>query len=165
MFFSLRRVEDLTRSYIQKLIAGRLASVNQAPVGASYRVKPGTWWNCRYLSRRTGAKGRAHPLDIYYEDSDVIVVNKPRGMVVHPAEGNYTGTLVHALLYHCKDLSGINGVTRPGIVHRLDKDTSGLIVAAKNDFAWTWPGGLRTGLLPGVIMPWCMAGSRSRAAP
>ncbi|MGL4655302.1 MAG: RluA family pseudouridine synthase [Sarcina sp.] len=75
------------------------------------------------------------PLDIIYEDSDIIVVNKPKGMVVHPAVGNYTGTLVNALLYHCKDLSGINGVARPGIVHRIDKDTSGILVVAKNDNA------------------------------
>ncbi len=74
-------------------------------------------------------------LDVIYEDSDLIVVNKPRGMVVHPAAGNYSGTLVNALLAHCKDLSGIGGVERPGIVHRLDKETSGLIVAAKNDLA------------------------------
>ncbi|MDV2685357.1 RluA family pseudouridine synthase [Alkalihalophilus lindianensis] len=75
------------------------------------------------------------PLDVVFEDADVIVINKPRGMVVHPAPGHYTGTLVNALLHHCKDLSGINGVVRPGIVHRIDKDTSGLIMVAKNDHA------------------------------
>ena len=75
------------------------------------------------------------PLDIIYEDEDVVVVNKARGMVVHPAAGNYSGTLVNALLYHCKNLSGINGVIRPGIVHRLDKDTSGIMICAKNDAA------------------------------
>ncbi|OXM15707.1 RluA family pseudouridine synthase [Paenibacillus herberti] len=75
------------------------------------------------------------PLDIVYEDSDVIVINKPRGMVVHPAPGHSGGTVVNALMYHCKDLSGINGVMRPGIVHRIDKDTSGLLMAAKNDLA------------------------------
>jgi len=75
------------------------------------------------------------PLDIVYEDSDIIVINKKRGMVVHPAPGNYSGTLVNALLYYAKDLSGINGELRPGIVHRLDKDTTGLIIVAKNDFA------------------------------
>ncbi|HPU35301.1 MAG TPA: RluA family pseudouridine synthase [Bacillota bacterium] len=134
--FLSEEIEDLTRSYIQKLIAGGLASVNQAPVRASYRVKPRDLVELQVPEPEgLELKGEPIPLDIYYEDSDVIVVNKPRGMVVHPAEGNYTGTLVHALLYHCKDLSGINGVTRPGIVHRLDKDTSGLIVAAKNDFA------------------------------
>lgn len=76
------------------------------------------------------------PLDIVYEDEHLLVVNKPKGMVVHPAAGNYNGTLVNALLYHCGDsLSGINGVIRPGIVHRIDKDTSGLLVVAKNDIA------------------------------
>ena len=75
------------------------------------------------------------PLNIIYEDDDVVVVNKARGMVVHPAAGNYNGTLVNALLYHCKNLSGINGVIRPGIVHRLDKDTSGIMICAKNDSA------------------------------
>ncbi|CAK4826429.1 unnamed protein product [Aphanomyces euteiches] len=74
-------------------------------------------------------------LDVVYEDSDVIVINKPRGMVVHPAPGHYSGTLVNGLMFHCKDLSGINGVMRPGIVHRIDKDTSGLLMAAKNDMA------------------------------
>jgi 23S rRNA pseudouridine1911/1915/1917 synthase len=74
-------------------------------------------------------------LDIYYEDRDVLVVNKPKGMVVHPAPGHLSGTLVNGLMYHCKDLSGINGVLRPGIVHRIDKDTSGLLMVAKNDFA------------------------------
>ena len=80
------------------------------------------------------AKAENIPLDIVYEDNDLLVVNKPKGMVVHPAAGNYEGTLVNALLYHCKDsLSGINGVMRPGIVHRIDKDTSGLLIVAKND--------------------------------
>lgn len=82
------------------------------------------------------AKAEDIPLDIVYEDSDLLVVNKPKGMVVHPAAGNYDGTLVNALLYHCgNSLSGINGVMRPGIVHRIDKDTSGLLIVAKNDFA------------------------------
>ena len=82
------------------------------------------------------AKAENIPLDIVYEDNDLLVVNKPKGMVVHPAAGNYEGTLVNALLYHCKDsLSGINGVMRPGIVHRIDKDTSGLLIVAKNDFS------------------------------
>lgn len=84
------------------------------------------------------AKAENIPLDIVYEDDDLLVVNKPKGMVVHPAAGNYNGTLVNALLYHCGDsLSGINGVLRPGIVHRIDKDTSGLLIVAKNDFAHT----------------------------
>jgi len=75
------------------------------------------------------------PLEIVYEDGDVILVNKPKNMVVHPAAGHYTGTLVNALLFHCKDLSGINGVLRPGIVHRIDKDTTGIVIACKNDYA------------------------------
>lgn len=84
----------------------------------------------------TGTQAENIPLEIVYEDDDLLVVNKPKGMVVHPAAGNYTGTLVNALLYHCGDsLSGINGELRPGIVHRIDRDTSGLIIAAKNDFA------------------------------
>ncbi len=77
------------------------------------------------------------PIDIVFEDKDVLVINKQRGMVVHPAPGHYTGTLVNALLYHIKDLSGINGILRPGIVHRIDKDTSGLLMVAKNDMAHT----------------------------
>lgn len=80
-------------------------------------------------------EAEAIPLDIRYEDEDVIVINKPKGMVVHPANGNQHGTLVNALLYHVKDLSGINGVLRPGIVHRIDKDTTGLLIVAKNDMA------------------------------
>lgn len=75
------------------------------------------------------------PLDILYEDTDILVINKPKGMVVHPAPGNETGTLVNAVLYHCRDLSGINGKLRPGIVHRIDKDTTGCIVVCKNDMA------------------------------
>jgi len=75
------------------------------------------------------------PIDIVYEDEDVVIVDKPQGMVVHPANGNYSGTLVNALMYHVKDLSTINGVIRPGIVHRIDKDTSGLLIVAKNDEA------------------------------
>ena len=75
------------------------------------------------------------PIEVVYEDSDVIVVNKETGMIVHPSSGIYSGTLVNALLHHCTDLSGINGVTRPGIVHRIDKETSGLLMVAKNDHA------------------------------
>ena len=85
--------------------------------------------------RELEAKPEDIPLDIVYEDGDIAVINKPKGMVVHPAPGNETGTLVNALLFHMKDLSGINGVLRPGIVHRLDKDTTGLLVIAKNDAA------------------------------
>ena len=88
------------------------------------------------LSRGLGDVYKRQPLDIVYEDDDLLVVDKPRGMVVHPAAGNESGTLVNALMFHCKDrLSSINGVIRPGIVHRIDKDTSGLLVVAKNDIA------------------------------
>jgi 23S rRNA pseudouridine1911/1915/1917 synthase len=130
------QVEELTRSYIQKLISEGMATVNSQPARANCRLKPGDQVSLR-IPELEPLEVVAEPvsLDVYYEDADVIVVNKPRGMVVHPAEGNYSGTLVNALLYHCHDLSGINGVLRPGIVHRIDKDTSGLIVAAKNDAA------------------------------
>lgn len=127
---------DLSRSYIQKLLADGLARVGGRPVRASYRLKAGDLVSLEVPTPvELKAEPEEIPLDIYYEDSDLVVVNKPRGMVVHPADGNYNGTLVNALLYHCRDLSGINGVMRPGIVHRLDKDTSGLLMVAKNDTA------------------------------
>ena len=126
--------KSLTRSYVQKLITNGLVSVNGSPAKPSYRVKEGDIVILR-LPPPEGLELRPEPipLDICYEDGDVVVVNKPRGMVVHPGAGNFSGTLVNALLYHCRDLSGINGVLRPGIVHRLDKFTSGLLVVAKND--------------------------------
>jgi len=125
-----------SRSYLQRLIGDGLVKVNGAPSKPGYRVKPGDEIVlCVPYPEELKVEPEPLPLDIYYEDADVIVINKPRGMVVHPAEGNYSGTLVNALLYHCRDLSGINGVLRPGIVHRLDKDTSGLLMAAKNDAA------------------------------
>ncbi len=134
--FLAAETEVLTRTHIQKLIAGGLASVNGEKVRASHKVKQGDLVRLEIPAPEgLELKPEAIPLDIYFEDSDVVVINKPRGMVVHPAAGNYSGTLVNALLFHCRDLSGINGVTRPGIVHRLDKDTSGLIMVAKNDFA------------------------------
>lgn len=126
----------LSRSHIQKLVAASLVDVNGRPEKASYRLKQGDSVVLRIPPPvELVVEPEPIPLDIYYEDSDLVVVNKPRGMVVHPAEGNYTGTLVNALLHHCRDLSGINGVMRPGIVHRLDKDTSGLLMVAKNDAA------------------------------
>ncbi|MHB1042554.1 MAG: RluA family pseudouridine synthase [Eubacteriales bacterium] len=126
----------LSRSHVQRLIDTGMAAVNGDTARSSYRLKPGDRVILR-VPEPEGMKVEAEPvpLDIYYEDGDVIVINKPRGMVTHPAEGNYTGTLVNALLCHCGDLSGINGVLRPGVVHRLDKDTSGLIMVAKNDRA------------------------------
>ncbi|MCL6447452.1 MAG: RluA family pseudouridine synthase [Armatimonadetes bacterium] len=126
----------ISRSYLQRLIGEGLVKVNNAPSKPGYRVKPGDEvLLCVPYPEELKVEPEPVPLDVYYEDADVIVINKPRGIVVHPAEGNYSGTLVNALLYHCRDLSGINGILRPGIVHRLDKDTSGLLMAAKNDAA------------------------------
>jgi len=132
------RVEGLTRTHAQKLIEEGQITVNGQRVKPSYRLKPGD--QVRVVIPPPAAlevKAQAIPLDVIYEDADLLVVNKPAGMVVHPAHGNYEGTLVNALLAHCRDLSGIGGVMRPGIVHRLDKDTSGLLVVAKNDLAHT----------------------------
>jgi len=127
---------DLSRSHIQKLVAGGLVEVNGLQARAGYRVKGGDLVVLRVPPPvELVVAPEPIPLDIYFEDADMVVVNKPRGMVVHPAEGNYSGTLVNALMHHCRDLSGINGVIRPGIVHRLDKDTSGLLMVAKNDAA------------------------------
>lgn len=127
---------DLSRTYIQELIGQGRVEVDQRHGKAGQKVKPGQQVTVVLPPNRDlEVRPEKMALDIYYEDSHVIVVNKPRGMVVHPAEGNYSGTLVNALLYHCHDLSGINGVMRPGIVHRLDKDTSGLLVVAKHDQA------------------------------
>ncbi|MHB8170700.1 MAG: RluA family pseudouridine synthase [Thermincolia bacterium] len=125
-----------TRSYLQKLIGEGLITVNGLEVKANYKLKAGDAVTLLLPQpQELKVEPEQIPLEVLYEDSDVIVVNKPRGMVVHPAAGNYSGTLVNALLWHCRDLSGINGVMRPGIVHRLDKDTSGVIMAAKNDAA------------------------------
>lgn len=129
--------DGYTRSHIQRVIDDGLVSVNGKTVSKSYKVNDGDVVSFVIPELKTlEAKPENIPLDIVYEDDDLLVVNKPRGMVVHPAAGNFDGTLVNALLYHCKDsLSGINGVIRPGIVHRIDKDTSGLLMVAKNDFA------------------------------
>lgn len=129
--------EDFTRSHIQSVLSDGAVKVNGKTVGKSCKLSPGdevvfTVPEPTILS----AEPEDIPLDIVYEDSDLLVVNKPRGLVVHPAPGNESGTLVNALMYHCKgSLSGINGVIRPGIVHRIDKDTSGLLIVAKNDFS------------------------------
>ena len=128
---------DMTRSGVQKLIEKSAVSVNGTAVSKNYKVKADDKISL-VVPKAENLDVRAENivLDIRYEDSDLLVVNKPKGMVVHPAAGNYEGTLVNALLYHCQDsLSGINGVIRPGIVHRIDKDTSGLLIVAKNDFA------------------------------
>jgi 23S rRNA pseudouridine1911/1915/1917 synthase len=125
-----------SRSQIQQWIKDGMVTVGDRPVKANYKVAAGDYVEVR-VPEAEPSEVAPEPiqLDVVYEDGDVIVVNKPRGMVVHPAAGHASGTLVNALLYHCRDLSGINGVMRPGIVHRIDKDTSGLLMAAKNDAA------------------------------
>lgn len=131
------QLPQLTRSAVQKLLAEGNIQVQGAPAAKSLRVKEG--WEVRVSlpePEETTVLPQNIPLDIVYEDDDLLVVNKPKGMVVHPAPGNPDGTLVNALLAHCgNSLSGINGVIRPGIVHRIDKDTSGLLMVAKNDVA------------------------------
>ena len=135
--FISNSLEDLTRSAIKKLIESNNIYVNEKTVACSYKVRVGDVIKIVIpQSEPIEAVPENIPIDIAYEDDDLLVVNKKKGMVVHPAAGNYTGTLVNALLYYCKDsLSGINGKIRPGIVHRIDKDTSGLLIVAKNDFA------------------------------
>ena len=134
--FLVRKQPDLSRSYIQRLIEASLVTVDGAVRKANYKLRGGEKIICIVPpAEEVAIHAEDIPLDILYEDEDMIVVNKARGMVVHPAAGVTTGTLVNALLWHCQDLSGINGALRPGIVHRLDKDTSGVMVAAKNDMA------------------------------
>lgn len=130
-------VEGLSRSAVQRLIEEGNLIKNRQPVSKNDRVKAGDSVRVTMREPRAiKAQPQEIPLDIRYEDDDLLVVNKPKGMVVHPAPGNPDNTLVNALLYHCgASLSGINGMIRPGIVHRIDKDTSGLLVVAKNDFA------------------------------
>lgn len=128
---------SLSRSYIQKLLKEGLAEVNGAAVKPNYRAKLGD--HVRLELPPAGEPDilpEEIPLDILYEDDDVLVVNKPKGMVVHPAAGHYDGTLVNGIMAHCKgSLSGINGIMRPGIVHRIDKDTTGSVIICKNDDA------------------------------
>ena len=128
---------DLSRSAAVNLIENGAVLVNDSVVSKKYKLSQGDIVVVNVPDPTPyEAKAENIPLDIVYEDECLLVVNKPKGMVVHPAAGNYDGTLVNALLYHCGDsLSGINGVLRPGIVHRIDKDTSGLLIVAKNDFA------------------------------
>ncbi len=129
--------EQITRSAAQKLIENGFVTVNGQKKAKNYRLCDGDEVETDFPEPVPDkALPENIPLDIVYEDESLLVVNKPKGMVVHPAAGNYTGTLVNALLYHCKEgLSGINGVIRPGIVHRIDKDTAGLLAVAKNDEA------------------------------
>ena len=136
--FLSRKFTDKSRSSFQKLIEnGRVFIDGKNVTSKKYKVKSGQEIKVSIPEAKpVEILAEDISLDIVYEDEDVLVVNKPAGMVVHPAVGNYTGTLVNGIMYHCKDsLSGINGELRPGIVHRIDKDTSGLIVIAKNDFA------------------------------
>ncbi|MEC1749271.1 RluA family pseudouridine synthase [Bacillus mojavensis] len=125
-----------SRTQVQQWVKDGQVVVNGSPVKANYKIQPGDQVTVS-VPEPEALDVLAEPmdLDIYYEDQDVLVVNKPRGMVVHPAPGHLTGTLVNGLMAHCTDLSGINGVMRPGIVHRIDKDTSGLLMVAKNDMA------------------------------
>lgn len=133
---ALAQLLEITRSNMQKLLEEGRAVRGQKVIKSNYRVKDGEEILVNLPEPQPlDVQPEDIPLDIIYEDDDVVVVNKARGMVVHPAAGNYNGTLVNALLYHCKNLSGINGVIRPGIVHRLDKDTSGIMICAKNDSA------------------------------
>lgn len=131
------QLPDYTRSFIQKQIDQEGVKVNEKNANSKYKVKLNDKIElCIPDPVEVDIVGEDIPIDIVYEDNDVMVINKPQNMVVHPAPGNYTGTLVNALLFHCKDkLSGINGEIRPGIVHRIDKDTSGLLMIAKNDKA------------------------------
>ena len=134
--FLARKYPEMSRSHLQKLITAEEVLINGKSRKANYKLSEGELVSLSLPEPEViNISPENIPLDILYEDSDIIVINKPRGMVVHPAAGVTTGTLVNALLAHCDDLSGINGVIRPGIVHRLDKDTSGVMVAAKNDAA------------------------------
>ncbi|MDF2472970.1 MAG: pseudouridine synthase, RluA family [Anaerocolumna sp.] len=130
-------LEELTRTYIQKLIQDGLVLVNNHNVKANYKVSAGDKLNITVPPPADLlVEAEDIPLDILYEDKDIILINKGKGMVVHPSAGHYTGTLVNGLLYHCKEeLSGINGILRPGIVHRIDMNTTGVIVVCKNDKA------------------------------
>lgn len=133
--FLADKIEGKTRSFIQKLIDEGHVLKNAKPLKKNYKTKAGEFITVILPEpEESKAKPQDIPLEIVYEDADLLVVDKPKGMVVHPAAGNPDNTLVNALLYHCADgLSGIGGVIRPGIVHRIDKDTSGLLIAAKND--------------------------------
>lgn len=134
--FLVKKQPILSRSHIQKLIADGDVQINQQSKKANYRLRIGDQIALRMPEPKpVKIEAEAIALQVLYEDRDIIVIDKARGMVVHPAAGVYSGTLVNALLAHCHDLSGINGEIRPGIVHRLDKDTTGVMVAAKNDVA------------------------------
>jgi len=131
------KLDKYSRNYVQKLIDEGHVTVNGKTVKSNHKIKPGDRVVVNIPPpKKTDVAAENIELDILYEDEDIIVVNKPKGMVVHPAAGNYSGTLVNALLGYCKDsLSDINGVIRPGIVHRIDKDTTGILVVAKNNMS------------------------------
>lgn len=134
--FLAEEIDEISRSYIQKLIKNELVTVNDKSVKSSYLINQGDKIIVTLPEpKKLDVKSENIPLEIVYEDDDVAVVYKPKGMVVHPAPGNYSGTLVNALLYHLENLSSINGIIRPGIVHRIDKDTSGLLMVAKSNQA------------------------------
>ena len=127
--------QELSRSFFQKIIKDQGILVNDVPEKANYRIKSDDVVRVNFPDAvQTAIEPENIPLDILYEDPDVLIVNKPKGMVVHPSAGHYTGTLVNAVMYHCADsLSGINGEIRPGIVHRIDMDTTGSLIVCKND--------------------------------
>ena len=134
--FLTEKFKDMSRSFIQKQIKDGLVKVNGKAVKSSYKLQSGDNVQMSICEPKDIAIVPENiPLDIIYEDSDIILINKPKQMVVHPAPGHYSGTIVNALMYYCDDLSGINGELRPGIVHRIDQDTTGVIVACKNDKA------------------------------
>lgn len=130
-------IPELSRSYIQKLLSEGNILVNNTPVKSNYKLRLDDTISVTIPEPEDiDILPEDIPLDIVFEDEDILIVNKPKGMVVHPAAGHYTGTLVNAIMYHCKEqLSSINGVLRPGIVHRIDMDTTGLLVVCKNDLA------------------------------
>lgn len=134
--FLANELNEVSRTYIQKLIKNNLVEVNGKNVKSRHLVKEGDFITVELSKPKEIVLVPENiPIDLVYEDEDIAIVNKPKGMVVHPAKDNYSKTLANALLFHMDSLSSINGVIRPGIVHRIDKDTSGLLVIAKNDFA------------------------------
>lgn len=135
--FLSEKNEEISRSYLQKLLKEKQITVNNAPVKANYKIQAEDFIRVELPDmEEPDILPEDIPLDILYEDKDVLVVNKPKDMVVHPSAGHTSGTLVNAVMFHCKEnLSGINGVLRPGIVHRIDKDTTGALLICKNDTA------------------------------
>lgn len=130
------QLPQYSRSFLQRLFKDNLVEAINCPIKANYRINEKSITINIPSAQKPDILPENLDLDILYEDKDLLVINKPKGMVVHPAHGHYSGTLVNALMYHCaEDLSGINGVLRPGIVHRIDKDTTGSLIVCKNDYA------------------------------